>query len=324
MFDILSTIPAKKRHSSSGWVTFNCIACVHNGHNADKRNRAGVKFDSPQTWRYHCFNCGFTCGFTLGKPITTKTRQLLGYCGIDKEQIQRWNLESLAKRDLMEVLVSSPENKPIYFLPRELPQGAELLREDNPQHKVWVDYIHTRGLTANDYNFYVTPNEHGRNRNRVIIPYLYRGEIVGHTSRFCDNRTPKYLNVQQHGYVFGMDLQRPQWNVAIVVEGIFDALSINGLALMHNTISTQQHRLINTLNRRVIVVPDMDSAGDELCEAALQHGWSVSIPNWHSDIKDVNDAVIRYGRLQTLLSILQSATTSRIKVELFRRKLRAK
>ena len=39
------------------------------------------------------------------------------------------------------------------------------------------------------------------------------------------------------------------------------------------------------------------------------------------DIKDVNDAVVRYGKLPTLLSILQSATMSKIKIEIQRKKI---
>ena len=42
---------------------------------------------------------------------------------------------------------------------------------------------------------------------------------------------------------------------------------------------------------------------------------------WSEDIKDANDAVIKYGRLNTLLSILDSATNSKIKVEVMRNKI---
>jgi hypothetical protein len=46
----------------------------------------------------------------------------------------------------------------------------------------------------------------------------------------------------------------------------------------------------------------------------------VSIPNWE-DCKDVNDAVKKYGRLGTLLTIMQSRETSRIKIELRKKAL---
>jgi DNA primase len=63
------------------------------------------------------------------------------------------------------------------------------------------------------------------------------------------------------------------------------------------------------------VVPDQDSAGLELIDRAVELGWAVSIPAWE-DCKDVNDAVKKYGRLGTLLTIMQARETSKIKIEL--------
>jgi DNA primase len=121
--------------------------------------------------------------------------------------------------------------------------------------------------------------------------------------------------------VFGVDFQKPEWQICILVEGIFDALSINACALTHNTISEEQASILSQLNRRIIFVPDRDKTGLETIDRALELGYSVSIPNWDSNIKDVNDAVIKYGKLMTLMSILQHATTSKIKIELQRKKI---
>jgi len=69
------------------------------------------------------------------------------------------------------------------------------------------------------------------------------------------------------------------------------------------------------------VVPDQDAAGIALIERALDLGWAVSIPDWGNDVKDVNDAVKKYGRLATLLTIMQARETSRIKIELRKKQL---
>jgi hypothetical protein len=61
--------------------------------------------------------------------------------------------------------------------------------------------------------------------------------------------------------------------------------------------------------------------GLKLCNKALDLGYKISIPNWEDDIKDVNDAVLRYGKLPALLSILQSATRSKVKIEIQRKKI---
>jgi hypothetical protein len=69
------------------------------------------------------------------------------------------------------------------------------------------------------------------------------------------------------------------------------------------------------------VVPDQDKAGVELIDRAVELGWAVSIPEWPASCKDVNDAVIRFGRLGALLTIMQSRETSRIKIEMRKKQI---
>jgi hypothetical protein len=320
MFDILSIIPGKKKTTSSGWHSFNAICCGHLGHKPDRRMRGGIKFDGQTNWSMHCFNCGYKCNFVLGRSISYKTKQLLLWCGIDDTQIGKWSLESLQQKDLLEIVIQKKTKIKIKFKDHELPEG-ELIDENNPLHKVYIDYVQSRGINYNEYPFLITPTAKGRYANRIIIPYTYKNKIVGHTSRFLDNKIPKYINEQQPGYVFNIDIQKPEWQVCILTEGIFDALSIDGIAIMHDDISNEQAQLIASLNKQIIVVPDRDRAGLKICDRALELGYSVSLPNWESDIKDVNDAVVRYGKLPTLLSILQSATMSKIKIEMQRKKI---
>lgn len=319
MFDILSIIPGKKKKTSSGWTSFNAICCTHFGHNSDRRMRGGIKFDGQHNWSLHCFNCGFKCNFVLGRSISAKTRNLLTWCGIDDIDVQRWSLESLQHKDLIDF--TKPKKKvKIKFNEHKLPDG-EILDKNNPKHKLYSDYVASRKIDSNEYPFLITPHESGRMGNRIVIPYTYKGKIVGHTSRFTDNKTPKYINEQQPGYVFNIDMQKDDWQVCILTEGIFDALSIDGVAVMHDDISSEQAMLLSTLNRQIIVVPDHDSTGMGMISRALELGYKVSLPNWGAGIKDVNDAVVKYGKFQTLLSIVQSATNSKIKIEMQRKKI---
>ena len=281
--------------------------------------RGGIKFDG-NNWSMHCFNCGFKCNFVLGRIITPKTRSLLTWCGIDETQIQRWSLESLQNKDLLDF--TKPQKKiKIKFDEFTLPEDSVLIDPTNTLHKIYIDYLHQRKIDINSYPFLVTPDAKGRMANRVIIPYTYKNKIVGQTSRFLDDRIPKYLNEQQPGYVFNVDVQKPEWQVCIVTEGIFDALAIDGVAVMHDEISPDQARLLSTLNKQIIVVPDRDQTGMKMCDKALEMGYSVSLPNWDVDVKDINDAVVKYGKLPTLLSIIQCATNSKIKIEMQRKKI---
>lgn len=320
MFDILQIIPGNKKLTQSGWYSFNAPCCHHRGHKSDKRSRGGIKKDGENNWSFHCFNCGYKCGFILGKSLTKNTKTLLSWSGIDEQQINRWNLESLQHKDLLDYVKIKKEKNRVKFKEHKLPEG-ELLDSNNIEHTKFIDYLKNRKINLQNYPFIVTPNDTGRLNNRIIIPYTFENKIVGHTSRFLDNKIPKYINEQQPGYVFGYDFQKPNWEVCILVEGIFDALSIDGCALTHNTINDNQVEILSRLNKKIIFVPDRDKTGLETCNRALELGYSVSIPEWDDGIKDVNDAVIKYGKLPTLLSILKNATTNKVKIEMQRRKI---
>lgn len=320
MFDILQLISGKKKLTQGGWHSFNAVCCHYRGHTPDRRGRGGIKFANADNWSYHCFNCGFKCGFTLGKSITKNTRQLLSYLGLDKEQIDRYSFESLQHKDLLDFVKIKKEKKRVKFKEVPLPE-AELIDINNPNHEIFIQYLNNRKVSIKDYPFMCTPDEEGRQANRIIIPFTYEHKIVGHTSRYLDDRKPKFISEQQSGYLFGVDLQKPEWQVCIVTEGIFDALSINGCALTTNAINDEQAEILKSLNKKIIVVPDQDKSGMDVIDRALDLGFYVSMPEWDIGIKDVNDAVIKYGKLSTLLSILQSATNSKIKTEIKRKQL---
>lgn len=317
MLDILDHLPAKRKTSPSGWISFNAVCCHHNGDSPDRRQRGGIKA-TEQGWSYHCFNCGYTASFIIGRSLSYKARKLLLWLGMQEREIDLINLESLRHKSINGILEDRQQVanilQGINFEERELPAGAEFLTNN---FLVQWNYLQSRCVPA-DFPFMVQAMA---KRAGVIVPFTHNNKIVGSTIRFLDDRNPRYLNDMQPGYVFGTDLQHSDWTHVIVTEGIFDALSIGGLALMHNTVNDAQARLIRKLGREVTVVPDQDRAGLDLIDRAVELGWAVSIPNWDPDVKDVNDAVKKYGRLGTLLTIMQARETSRIKIELRKKQL---
>jgi hypothetical protein len=239
--------------------------------------------------------------------------------GVPENEIEHLTLESLRHRSIHGLINDRQQTlntlQGIEFEERELPAFSELLTAELDAER-W-QYVQARGV-PDHFPIMTITNENVR--PNVIVPFTYNNRIVGHTSRYLDNRKPKYLSDVQPGYVFGIDQQQAHWQHVIVTEGIFDALSIDGVAVMHSEISDAQARLIRSLGRQVIVVPDQDLSGTSLIDRAVELGWSVSIPEW-PDCKDVNDAVQRYGRLATLLSILENTESSRIKIELRKKAL---
>ena len=178
-----------------------------------------------------------------------------------------------------------------------------------------LEYMASRNLNTDDTNYYWSPSL--GYRDRLIIPFYYEGRVVGWTGRSVQaDKKPKYLTEVQPGFVYGLDEQSYNKAFAIVCEGQLDAIHIEGCALGGSEINEQQAMLLNKLQKQIIVVPDRDSAGKKLVEQSIELGFSVSMPDWSTDVNDIGDAVQKYGRLYTLHNISICAEESPLKIRL--------
>ena len=116
--------------------------------------------------------------------------------------------------------------------------------------------------------------------------------------------------------MFNLDAQQDNREFVIVSEGPFDALSIDGCALLGAEIKDSQNWLLKQLGKELILVPDKDHEGPRTVEQAIEYGWSVSMPDWPDGVKDVNDAVIKLGRLATLWLIVSAKESNALKIRL--------
>jgi hypothetical protein len=321
---VQNLLPPKRKSTPSGWTSFNAPCCHHNGEKQDNRQRGGMLFNN-DGFQYHCFNCNFKAGWIPGKLLSKNTKNLFSWMGLPEIEIQKLGLEALKNKEDMPKV-----EKPLDFnlhqvdLPEAtmsiidwvntayLPDIAEDI------NKI-IEYISNRGMDIYWYNWMWSPA--AGFRDRVIMPFYQDGMVVGYTGRKITEGKPKYLTDAQPGYVFNIDAQTANRKYVIVVEGQFDAIAVDGCAVMHNSPNNTQIMRLNQLGREVIVVPDRDKAGAVMLKAALENHWSVSLPPWGDDVKDVADAVKKYGRLYTLSAILHYRETNEIKIQLLKKKL---
>jgi DNA primase len=118
-----------------------------------------------------------------------------------------------------------------------------------------------------------------------------------------------------------VDNQPAEHKYVFVVEGPFDAISVDGVALLTNEISDQQARIINNIGKEVIVIPDQDKAGTILIDQAKELGWSIAFPTWNDTVKDCADAVLKYGKLFVVVDAIKTATSNPAKIEIEKRKM---
>lgn len=318
---VLQLLPARRKRSPSGWISFNAPCCVHNGETADNRGRGGVMSNPDGSVSYHCFNCNYKASYAPGWHLNYKFRKLLGWLGADENTVRRLVIEAVRIKDLVSPeLQTQVEKKAIAFKARQLPEDAvSVFESKDPQA---LEYLFERNIDIERYPIY-TSNAIAHNLNRrVIVPFTWHNELIGYTARAWDPAVkPKYHSNYESNYVFNIDRQQQDWKFVVVCEGPFDAMSIDGVAILSNECNETQADIIDSLGREVIVVPDADPAGAKLIDHAVEYGWSVSFPVWLETCKDVNEAVVKYGRLFVLKSILEAKETSSLKIELRKRRL---
>lgn len=334
----LNHLPSRRKTSQSNWISFNAVCCHHNGHNPDSRGRGGVITSPDGKISYSCFNCNFKASYIPGRTLTYKFRKLLSWLGVEQNEIKRLNIEAWRIKETIDPALITNSEDDVKFEARALPCGAlsffawvEFYELGNKTYDTGlvdaVSYVANRKIDLQKYQFYWTPEVEHKLSHRVIIPFMYKNELIGYTARaFNSGIVPKYHSDHPAGFVFNLDNQLPNSKFVIVCEGAFDAMSVDGVSTQTNDISEQQANLIDDLTREVIVVPDFDMhinkkgnkvwPGENMIDKAMEYGWSVSFPEWLTTCKDINDSVVKYGKLFTLYSILQAKESNPLKIAL--------
>ncbi len=315
---LLQFLPAKRKHTPSGWISFNAPCCD------DKRQRGGFIQNAGDAVSYHCFNCGFKASWQPGRTISAKMNKLMRDLNVPDDIISQLRLEALRLNQSENTIVRQVIPT---FDERALPMDAKSLEEwstwielqgwENTDQELINAFCYLRNIRGIDpysFPFYWT-NKVGF-KNRIIIPFYKDGKVVGYTARATNDAKPKFISEQQPGYVFNLDRQTHDKEFVIVCEGPFDAISIDGCALLGAEIKDSQNWLLKQLGKEIILVPDRDHEGPRTVEQAIEYGWSVSMPDWPKGVKDVNDAMLKIGRLATLYLITQAKESNSLKIQL--------
>jgi len=327
---VLTSLPAGRKKTPSGWISFNAPCCIHNGESADKKKRGGIMTSADGTISFHCFNCGFKANYVIGRKLNQKMRTFMSYIGIADDTIRKMAIEAMREE---EGEGKYEKKKFVSFNKRDLPVATRKLEHWlekmletglSPEDSTCIDkllkYLESRGIGPDWYDFMYSSNKNWDVNKRLLIPFYWRGDIVGFTGRmFEQSDKVKYYTDVQPGYVFNMDAQDWARKFVLVTEGPFDAITVSGVSILGSEINDTQRELIDGLGRQVIVVPDRDAPGEKLINQAKDFGWSVAFPEWGDGVNDVADAISRYGRLFVIQSILKTTESSKLKIDLKRK-----
>lgn len=311
------------RKTGKGWISANAPCCVHNGESKDKRRRGNLLCTDDGGFVYHCFNCGFKTGWKPGRYFHHRARNLCSWMGMSDNDVRFLVFQAIRTHEEME---EAGEIEPEFVMPtfekKPLPESFKFidLVQENYQNydknfSDCLEYVLDRGCDLEEVDWRWSPQL--AYKRRVIIPFTWQNEIIGYTARSVDSSAKsKYLNYFDSNYVYGYDRQYDKGKFVIVTEGIFDAIAVNGIAIMTNEINDEKVKLIESLNRKIIYLPDRDAPGLREIDKVLELGWNVSLPDWDSNIKDAADARQAYGKLYTIRSILESVHNNSLTVKI--------
>ena len=122
-----------------------------------------------------------------------------------------------------------------------------------------------------------------------------------------DNAQKKYLNMEipKTNIIFNMDqLYRNYDRPLYVFEGAFDAIHVDGVAVMENNMTSNQIEILSKSPRKKVIVPDRKGDSKKLAQQAVELGWGIALPEIGSSNKDLCEGILRFGKLHILNSLV--------------------
>jgi hypothetical protein len=178
---------------------------------------------------------------------------------------------------------------------------------------IGFEYLKMRGIDPHSYTFYLADSSDPKWYGRIIIPIYKDGRLIFYQGRdMTKAHQKKYLSadVPKDNVLFGYNHLFEKHNEPLfVVEGIFDAIVVDGVATIGNELSDAQIKWLNKSPRQKVIIPDKYGKGYLLTKTAITtDNWAVSTPDF-GEAKDVNEAFVKYGKLYVISEIINNIHT---------------
>jgi hypothetical protein len=302
---ILKYVDVKPHPNQQGWYQTLCRVCNDHG---KKGLRAGFRFDGDSV-AYNCFNCGITASYHPAGILTDKMSKVLHAFDIPESELNQLILDNIGKDNK-----SKHINKYIDIIPPELPLPEFFYPLTDDKQDDWcqesIDYLTSRNVDWTSQPFFCvkqsSDQKFKRWYGRLIIPVYYDKKLIFYQGRDLTNlHVKKYLspNASKQNVLYGYEkILQHTTEPLYVMEGWFDAVLIDGIALLGNKLTPAHIEWLNRTKRQKVIIPDKFGDGQLLAKSALKQGWAISTPDF-ADCKDVSAAVEKYGLLYTLKTI---------------------
>jgi DNA primase len=275
---LVETVLGKGRSTARNNVAFTCPFCNHSKPKLEIQIHTNEKKENP----WHCWVCG-----EKGKTLSI----LFKKAKVPQHKIQE--LYSLIKPGTKQVEQVQTLSLPKEFLP--LSQLHTLDKITNIESRHALKFLKTRGITEDDiikYNIGFCAE--GNFSKRIIIPSFDSNGKLNYfvTRTYIPDETQKYKNPPVGKNIIGLEYY-VNWNVPIIlVEGIFDALTIkrNVIPLFGKTISEElMKKIVGSQVKKVYIALDNDALKESIkhCEKLMSFGKEVYLVELNG--KDANE-----------------------------------
>jgi hypothetical protein len=300
------------RNARTGFNHCVCEVCH------DHTDRGGFKFDNG-TIGYNCFNCGAHGKYTEDSGrLSRNFREILNDFGISDEELDTEIGKSflknggfVEKKITLDVLTNKQEKKNYLVTPETtLPPHSFRLGSTNDHFQIQleiVEYLDSRKIDAFGYPFYFSldPEYLGY----VIIPFYRNGKLIyWQGRRIKENENLKRYNncsMSKENIIFNFDeLFKNGSSPLFVTEGVFDALCLNGIAIIGSKINTAKLEILKKTKRDLIFVIDKDPNGKNIANIAIENGWKITFTP--DGVTDTNNCVNRHGKCYTIFSLFKN------------------
>ncbi len=305
--------------NSKGWSKCYCEVC---GDGSRKKGpRGGWLFEGDMAF-YHCFNCGVEGNFDPNRehPFSKDMRSIFDAFQIPSKE---YNVIAYANKVTgKKGEAKKPEHKQLAVQYHDVPDHFYLLNEAPLTNTIANEarkfLRENYALTQDSYKFYLstgqTKDDDIRNSahvkalaGRLIIPYFKNGRLIYYQARTLGDSPKKYLNMEvpKANIIFNVDqLYRNMDRPLYIFEGPFDAMHVNGVAVMENHLTSNQIEILSKSPRKKVVVPDRRGDSKKLAQQAIELGWGIALPEIGSNNKDLCDGILRFGKLHILNSLV--------------------
>lgn len=317
------------RSSRTGFNHCVCEVCH------DHSDRGGFKFSNGEIG-YNCFNCGAGARYTEGSGMISRNfRKILNSFSISDDEIDNivinkkfFETSGDTQGKVIKLNDIQPkQDKKHYLVTPEvaLPKGCKYLgstEEDLETQFEIVEYLFSRKIDPEAYPFMFSTDP--KLRDYLIVPFFRNGKIIywqGRSYKKNVSKKDRYNNCTEpkENVIFNMDELFRGSGPLFVSEGVFDAIPLNGIALIGSKIPEAKIEFLKKSKRDLIFIIDKDANGRSVAETALENGWKITFAPQFTE--DVNNSIITHGSCWTIhqlfKNIPQSNFEAKTKIELY-------